>query len=174
MSKPDTHKPDTEKAETQPQAKPRCGKGSGFCGKKGRSGPPKGNHNATRHGLRASGLPPGCTYIEGQISAFKRYVRAELGGTLSTWQEATLQSACRHETRALLAARWLRLEAKALTISERAKLLDCIGRASDQRDKCLMALGLDRDPMADAIDALYATPEPEHQDTEDRESTDAK
>ena len=138
---------------------------------KGKPGAPFGNHNAvTKHGLRASGLPPGCTYILGQVSAFRRYVRQEMGAPLSTWQEATLQSACRHETRALLAARWLRLEAKMLTIGERAKLLDTISNATDRRDKCLQSIGLDRDPVQDQLDQLYTIPAPEPaEDQQDQE-----
>ncbi len=111
----------------------------------GTAGAPFKNKNATKHGLRASGLPSGCKYIEGQISAFRRYIREEVTD-LSLWQEATLQSACRHETRALLAARWLRLEAKKLSIAERVALVKTVSDATDARDKCLKAIGLDEPP----------------------------
>lgn len=107
------------------------------------------NKNATKHGLRASGLPKGCSYIEGQVSAFRRYVREQLG-EMTLWQEATLQSACRHETRALLAARWLRLEGEALTVHERVALSKTISDATTSRDKALRGIGLDVPP--DPID----------------------
>jgi hypothetical protein len=114
---------------------------------KRREGAQPGNKNATKHGLRASGLPKGCAYIQGQIVSFRRYVRNELAD-LSLWQEATLQSACRHETRALLAARWLRLEAGELPIKDRVALLKTISDATDKRDACLKAIGLGKPPSA--------------------------
>ena len=133
---------------------------------KGKRGAPLANKNATKHGLRASGLPPGCTYVQGQISAFRRYVRNELG-QLSLWQEATLQSAIRHETRALLAARWLRLNEDKLSIAERLNLLKTISDATDRRDKCLAAIGLDGKPANpwEVLDVQSSEPEKDDNDT---------
>lgn len=119
-----------------------------------------GNKNAVRHGFRAASLPDGCAYIEHQVKALRRFVISELrggagsGGPLTTYQEALVQSAMRHETRAALAQRWLRLEGAALSINDRLALTKAITDASDNRDKCLQRLGLDREQTV--IDALYA------------------
>ena len=66
---------DTPMAETpKPDAaKPtHYGPDSRFKGKAGRSGPPKGNRNGIRHGLRAGKLPLDCAHIEQQINALRR------------------------------------------------------------------------------------------------------
>jgi hypothetical protein len=101
-----------------------------------------------RHGLRASGLPSGCSYLEGQLREFRRYLHAELAerGIEGTYPEALTQSAVRHETRALLASRWLRREGEALPLQERLSILATISAATDARDRCLEKLGIDRPP----------------------------
>ncbi|MEQ8787144.1 MAG: hypothetical protein RIC55_12635 [Pirellulaceae bacterium] len=124
--------------------------------RKSRPGAPTGNRNATRHGLRGSGLPPGCSYLASQLTTFRRYLRglvAERQGNVSIYAEAVIQSACRHEKRALLSARWLRIEGDRLNIDQRSKLLRDEATATDARDKCLAALGLDRqiDPWDAAL-----------------------
>ena len=141
---------------------------------KGKGGAPQGNRNATRHGLRASSLPPGCLYLQSQLTAFRRYIRDELvardSRPTTTYQEAILQSAVRHETRAVLAGRWLRKEAAKLTIEQRISLTREIGNATDARDRCLKMLGLDQDARQGAIDALYTT-EPTPDNTDDNRPT---
>jgi hypothetical protein len=74
----------------------------------------------------------------------------------NTYDDALLQSACRHEARAMLAAKWLRDEGKNLAINERLSLTATISNATDSRDKCLKLLGLDR--LADAGDAWGSIP----------------
>ena len=49
-----TTPPNTDPPKADTRAKPRCGKGSGFHGKKGRSGPRRGNVNAIRNGAGIS------------------------------------------------------------------------------------------------------------------------
>ena len=144
----DTMKPDSEQPNTTETNTPA----------KNRGGAPLGNKNRTRHGLRASSLPAGCSYIEAQLASFRRYVHelvAARDGGVSIYQEATLQSACRHEQRALLAARWLRVDFDKLNVDQRVSLTRDISNATDARDKCLKALGLDGKPD-DALAALYS------------------
>jgi hypothetical protein len=87
-------------------------------------------------------------------------------GSTTIYQEAVLQSAVRHETRALLAARWLRKEGEKLKLPDRIALLGTISSATDSRDKCLEKLGLDKDLTANALDVLYSTPERiDHEDS---------
>jgi len=70
--------------------------------------------------------------------------------------EALLQSAVRHETRALLAAKWLRDQDGKLNLEQRLQLLATISAATDSRDKCLVRLGLDRRDAATITTTLYA------------------
>ena len=136
-----------------------------------------GNKNATRHGLRASSMPKGCGYLQSQLTAFRRYIRHEIvlrDGRTTTYQEAILQSATRHETRAALAGRWLRIEGETLTIDQRVMLLRELGNATDARDRCLRFLGLDRDARKDALDALYGpAPDPVGNETRDPATTES-
>lgn len=117
-----------------------------------------GNHRRTRHGLRASSLPPGCSYLKGQLQALRRDVRAELidrDGATSIYQEALIQSAMRHEQRALLAQRWLRKEFDSIEMSEKVMLLREIGKATDARDKCFKQLGIGSRGTSGSVSALY-------------------
>jgi len=118
----------------------------------------KNNQNAMRHGLRASTLPKGCSYIDAQVRIFRTVVRGLLEdkhGELALYHEAVLQSAVRHEQRALLAARWLRNECESLDVDKRLSLLNTITNASDNRDKCLQRLGLDKTADIDPWDSLH-------------------
>lgn len=119
-----------------------------------------GNQARTLHGLRASGLPRSAAYLGGQLRAFRRYLRDELaerGIAVRVYQEAIIQSAVRHETRALLAAKWLRDQDGDLKLEQRIQLLATISMATDARDKCLDRLGLDKADARQTIDVLYST-----------------
>jgi hypothetical protein len=130
-----------------------------------------GNTNAQRHGLRSSRLPKGCASITNSTGELRASLEAELRtrGPINTYQAALVQSAIRHESRAQLLARWLRLATDAETTSEgqttkmatgsetstqtrkqglgvldKASLLRDISAATDARDKCIERLGLDQ------------------------------
>jgi len=129
-------------------------------------GAPAKNRNAIRHGLRSASLPASARFIEDQARVFRRCVRAAVtertGSEPTLYEEALVLSVARHEQRAQLAGRWLRLEGDSLSIEQRLALLKTISDASDQRDKCLQKLGLDRKPGdADIWATLrYAPQEP--------------
>jgi len=117
-----------------------------------------GNRNRTKHGLRAVRSPKGCSWIDSSLTAFRRYVQDEIlsrDGGATLYQEALLQSACRHEQRAMLAARWLRVGGDSLPLSEKLALTKAVCDATDARDKCLDRLGLDRRDVATITTALY-------------------
>ena len=81
-----------------------------FCGKPGRSGPPKGNANALRHGLKAGQLPADAKYIEWRMNDFRRQLEAavlDAKGCVSLPDAAYVQTAMRWERHAALAQRWL-------------------------------------------------------------------
>jgi hypothetical protein len=137
-----------------------------------RRGPGFGNRNALKSGVRSFVLgrfPAGGTWIARQCHWLRAELRRDVtarDGSTGTYSEALIASACVHEGRRLLLARWLRIEGDKLPVSERANLLDRIGKASDARDVCLEKLGLHRrvDSMADplaCLDALTAEADPE-------------
>src|ERR1700733_3186235 len=142
---------------------------------------PAKNSNAIRHGLLAVKLPKGCSYIRRSVSTFRAAIEEEVivrFREITTYRAALINSAVRHEQRALLLQRWLReatdsqtashsLQAQAvdgkhtstiskqtgLGIMDRAQLLAQISAATDARDKCLERLGLSIDESQTIIDA---------------------
>ena len=142
-----------------------------YCGKAGRSGPPKGNRNALRHGLKAGQLPKGAKYIELRLNAFRRQLEdSVLGcrGEITLTDAALIQTCLRWERHACLAQRWLVKAGDTLKATDRLMFSREISRASTERDKSLALLKLDRDPTEDAIDALYS-PTPEQGNEQDNE-----
>src|SRR5262245_1088337 len=129
---------------------------------KNKGGAPFGNRNATLSGVRGwlaiGSYPKGAAYVRRIIGG----LRVELAtavcatyGEMTKYQAALVQSACRHEGRALLLTRWLRVET-GLTLLERMAVLKEIGNATDSRDRCLKSIGLDSSPRTsnpwDALD----------------------
>lgn len=126
-----------------------------------RGGAPIGNANALKHGLRCGRLPAGCGHIGNAISMFRRTLETEslsVHGELSILHRALINSACRHEQRAQLLQRWLRKEAGTLKTMDKATLLAQQSAATDQRDKCLERLGLDRDESEHVLATFYTKP----------------
>jgi hypothetical protein len=115
-------------------------------------GAPLNNSNRTSHGVRAwesvKRLPKGAGHVRRALYAerdeLRREVVAQHGG-ITMYRSAVMQSALRHSGRAQLLERWLRLE-DSLTLAERLAVLKEIGAATDSRDRCLKALGLDTGP----------------------------
>lgn len=138
---------------------PSYGPGSAFRGKKGRSGQNQhGNANAARHYLVGGKLPKTHQYIENRINAFRRHLEqlvGELRGGVNMIDAAAINSACKWERHGLLAQHWLRHEAEKLSASDRLRFSEAIAKASDQRDKNIRLLGLDRDDRENVLEALY-------------------
>src|ERR1700733_10752198 len=142
---------------------------------------PRNNQNAIRHGLMAAKLPTGCSYIRKSIRQFRAALEDEVirrFEEVTTYRAALIQSASRHEQRALLLQRYLREAADAetashtlhneaidgkhtstvsrptgLSIMDRCQILAQISAATDARDKCLERLGLSIDERQHVIDA---------------------
>ena len=151
-------KNDTAKPEPEPKR---------FCGKPGRSGPPLGNANNLRHGLKAGKLPPGCQYIEIRMNLFRRELESAViavKGEISLVDAANIQTAMKWERHGALALRWLTKEADKLKPVERLTFSREVARASTERDKALSALALNRDVVKDAWSVLDATPNEEPND----------
>jgi hypothetical protein len=147
---------DTPKSEPN-SAEPKS-RYANFHGKPGRSGAPKGNSNAVRHGLAGGKLPKGCQYIENRVNALRRIVETvliEAKGEIGIVDAAAVNSILKWERHGLLAAHWLRKEADKLSASDRLKFSEAIAKASDNRDRNIRLLGLDRDRSDNIIDALY-------------------
>ena len=116
-----------------------------------------GNRNATRNGrygwLAIGSLPVGASYIRRCVGKLRRELEIAVqsqAGQLGPYKAGLCQSAARHEGRALLAVRWLRERGQKMSDLERLAYLKEIGAATDARDRCLRALGLDKpvDPFA--------------------------
>jgi hypothetical protein len=120
-----------------------------------------GNQNATRHGvfgyLAVGTLPKGASWIRRLVGQFRRETeRAVMAneGELSLYHAALVQSAARHEARALLLSRWLKQEAAA-KLADRVAVLKEIGAATNSRDHSLRQLGLNKTARGNIIEALY-------------------
>lgn len=127
-------------------------------------GAPKGNANRLKSGRRAwsavKRLPKGCGSIRRQLYAERDEIEVETGavhGKVSLYHAALIQSAIRHSGRAHLLERWLRVQPE-MAFAERIATLREIGNATDSRDKCLKALGLNQqaDGAGDDVDELLA------------------
>lgn len=158
--------PKLPKNETFQQHNPR------FCGKKGRSGPARGNMNALRHGLKAGKLPSRLQYIEHRINFFRRHLEETvmaIKGEVSITDAASINSAAKWERHGVLAGHWLRTEADKLSASDRLRFSEAIAKASDNRDKNIRALELDveRNPwnVLDALPANVKTTDDETDET---------
>lgn len=147
------------KAKRPKQApRPQYGPLSNFKGKAGCSGAPKGNTNAIRHGMRGSKLPVGCKYIEGRVNALRRMVEQALitqKGEIGIVEAAAVNTILKWERHGLLAAHWLRHEADSLSAGDRLKFSEAIAKASDNRDKAIKSLNLDKE--VSPWDRLYQT-----------------
>ncbi|MDZ4684513.1 MAG: hypothetical protein SH850_05440 [Planctomycetaceae bacterium] len=117
-----------------------------FCGVAGRSGPPKGNRNNLRHGLRAGQLPADAKFIEIRLNSFRRQLEdavIKVRGEISIPDAASIQTAMRWERHAALAQRWLTKSYNDLKPADRLTFSREIARASAERDKALAMLRLD-------------------------------
>jgi hypothetical protein len=93
-------------------------------------------------------LPKGCGYIQRECDQLRTVIETVTAdaheGQISVLQAALIQTAIRWERHASLAQRWLRLECAQLTPDQRLAYSRDIARASAERDKCLLQLGLDQ------------------------------
>jgi hypothetical protein len=138
---------------------PAYGPGSGFHGKPGRSGPPKGNRNNLRHGLKAGNLPKGCRGIENHVNILRREIEDAIiakKGEVGITDAATVHTIVRWERHAMLCTYWLRKEADNLSACDRFRFSEAIGKASESRDRSIRLLDLDK--KASVWDSLYGQP----------------
>jgi hypothetical protein len=101
--------------------------------------------------------PRGASYVQRLVSGLRRDLEralAKQGERAEIWQAAVIQTACRHEARALLLQRKLREQADALTVEQFSMLLRDLSAASDARDRCLKMLGLDKSAIK-TVDAIW-------------------
>ncbi len=126
-----------------------------------KGGAPIANKNAVRHGLTTGSLPTGCAYVvrsTNELRATLENAVIELRNEVSLYDAAIINTAVRWERHALLAQRWLRLEADKMDASIRLSYSRDVARASAERDKCLKSLGVDVRPGSDPWAALDALP----------------
>jgi hypothetical protein len=139
----------------------------------GKIGPPLGSRNNLTTGLTQFGRkscggldvfregvrwPRGTAYVPRITKVLADQLRGELcriHGSTTVLTEALISSALTHEARALLIERMHKKNKKTLSVMEQAELLDKIGKARDQRDRCLERMGLRIKP-AEAADIWQA------------------
>ena len=128
---------------------PKATAGSFKPGNRFGKGAGPGNVNASTHGItrfvKTGVMPKGTSYLAKQsrkLGVAIENVLIDRDGTISLTQAAAIQSVCRSETCALLAARWLAKE-KDLSLADRLACLDRIAKFSKDRDAALKSLGLD-------------------------------
>ncbi len=143
MAKPP--KDNTDKAQFGPDQPAH------YCGKPGRSGAPKDNRNALRHGLRGGMLPKDCKYIEFRLNKFRRTLEDAVlaaKGVVGLTDAALIQTCLRWERHSALAQRWLRVQGDKLSTSDKLRFSEAIAKGSDNRDKAVEKLKLDTEPVA--------------------------
>jgi hypothetical protein len=107
-----------------------------------------------RYALVSGKFPRGCSYVARVLAELRRQLEAAVvaaHGQVSILHAASINSAVRHEGRAILAGRWLRLHAESMSHTERLHYLREVSNASDSRDRCLARLGLDKDDLLSRI-----------------------
>jgi len=178
----------------RPSARHRGLRSGGTPGNRG-GRPPLGNTNAATHGVRGfltvGSMPAGCVPIQRALRRLRVALEdavAAKHGEVDLYHGALIHSATRHEGRAQLLQRWLRIQGDertivtktatqetngattkaatskqtGLSLLERMAVLREIGQATDARDRCLRLLGLDRSDKTDIFAALYAPPQRIH------------
>ena len=128
----------------------------------------KGNLNRFKHGcshLRIAGskLPKGCMRAERIRNVLRSLLEAAVlarRDEIDVYHACLIQTAIRWETHSRLAARWLRLQYDQLSPADRLAYSREVASASTNRDRCLRALGIDRQAAGNLLDRLYSTAEP--------------
>ena len=126
-----------------------------------RRGAPLNNSSSMRHGLRATKLPPGCSYIAKESNRFRRDVEAaviDVHGEMDIYRTALVNSAMKWEQVSRLASRWLAIDHDELAPDQRLKFAMDAAKASDNRDRCLRLLRLDEEPGADPWATIDSIP----------------
>jgi hypothetical protein len=96
--------------------------------------------------LSTGRLPVGAGYVQRLILQMRRGLEKALEereDKTPVWSAAMVQSACRHEARALLIQRKLVQENETLTVDQYLAVLRDFSQATDARDRCLKGLKLD-------------------------------
>lgn len=114
-----------------------------------RGGAPRGNVNGASHFVRSWGatgkLPTGCAHIGRRLGQLRLALESAVvsqGRSLGVIETASINRALRYEGSALLAAKYLRLEA-GLSLADRLGLLGMINASTEARDKAIARLKLD-------------------------------
>ena len=127
-----------------------------------KGGPPIGNLNACRHGLRlqVNTLPKGCCRLEGMRRQLRRLLESEVAvvkGQVCLVDAALIATAVRWETVASLVSRWLRMSVDTMSHADRLSYISQVAKASSERDKCIRALGIDARQTDDMWASLYGS-----------------
>jgi hypothetical protein len=121
-----------------------------------------GNRNGLTSGLYSffttGRFPKGASYIARLLREMRQALEVELvkaHGELSLANAAAVQTACRHEGRALLLQRMLHDETLSVTVDQRLSILRDISAASEARDRVLARAGLTRETSGSVWAAFF-------------------
>jgi hypothetical protein len=135
--------------------------GNGVANNRGsKAGAPKGNQNRTLYGLTGGGWRPEWDDDRRLVAKFMRSLKDAVltaGGVLDIPTVATIQTAGRAERVARLANRAVRTDT-TLSNVEIVDLAERAAKASLQRDKCILLLGLDQRSNSDPWAVLDNAP----------------
>jgi hypothetical protein len=134
---------DTTVDETVDESTPQ--EADGASAPVGMSGKRKRKPTKQRHGMIWAALPRGCGWIRTVATKFRRSLEeavVEARGGLTLLDAATIDSATRWQTSALVCGRWLRLHEATMSHLERLQFIREIARFGSERDKCLRQLRL--------------------------------
>jgi hypothetical protein len=109
--------------------------------------------------MKGGKLPRGCQHIEHQVNALRRQIEEAVlaaKGEVNVVDAAAINSILKWERHGLLAQHWLRKDTDKLSVSDRLRFSEAIAKASDNRDRNIRLLGLDRDQADSVFDALYS------------------
>lgn len=115
----------------------------------------KPERDRVQHGTRGDKLPSGCRSIKDHSNRLRRLLEeavCQAAGMVDLCAAARIQTICRLEELCKLGYRWLRLNEKELTASERLAMATLISNNSMKRDKVISQLRLDNQK----INALLA------------------
>lgn len=144
-----------------------CARNAPGTPRKSKGGAPVGNRNRQRSGVAAFAktgqLPRGCSNIAKQVNVIREMLEIAVQqrhGQISVYHALLIQSCLRHEARAGMLTRWLRLVCKdgetPENLTERLAVARELSASTDSRDRCLKLLQIDSIPDAEDGEAMWA------------------
>lgn len=120
-------------------------------------GAPLKNRNRATHMIFGNGLPRGTSHIAQRLNTLRRELARlveDRHGEVALYHAAVIDAVVKWERLGQLAGRWLRKEGDKLEPAEKLAFAKEIARAAVERNRAMVALGLDRDEKVSVWDQL--------------------